>query len=55
MILIDWTSHIFETFFNSSSVFQLWKSLVWFVGYDLFWITYWSIALLISFRILLDK
>jgi len=55
MILLDWTSHILETFFYSSSVFQLWKSLIDLVGYNLFWITYWGIALLIAFKIYLER
>lgn len=52
MILIDWTSHIFEAFFPLTIIFQTWKGIVHGIGYNTFWITYFGIALVLMLLIM---
>lgn len=53
MIAIDWTGHVIEALhLNKFLMFEIYVSLIRFIGYDIFWVGYWGIALILAFHII---
>lgn len=55
MIGIDFVSHILETFYQEFFIFQWWKSLINFIGYNNFWIIWWWIGFMLAVFIYRDS